>query len=164
VPLTPPATWTPNVPAPTSTIAPTPAPTEDRSTSASPYPVLELQADQETLAPGQAVSVSLVLANEGGVPLSGAVLTLSQPDLLRLTRSRTTSGETQPGQGQLVWRPESLAAGGKTTLDLEMTLSEDALPDRELLLTATLIWPGGEPLTANTAFILPWAMLPATGL
>jgi hypothetical protein len=163
VPLTPPATWTPNVPAAPTAAQPTRPPSADRSGSTGPYPVLALQANPTVLSPEQTSVISVALSNSGNGPLSEAMVTLTQPGLLRLTRSRMSNGTLELGPSQLVWRPGSVAPGETATLELDMVLSAEALPDRQLLVSGTLVWPGGEDLVADMALNLPWALLPATG-
>lgn len=164
VPLTPPATWTPNVPAPPASTQPTRPPSVGRSEVAGPYPMLSLWADQTTLSPGQVIVIAAALTNGGNAPSSEAVVTLTQPSLLRVTRSRTASGDLEFGLSQIIWRPESVLPGETVTLELEMVVSEEASPDHQLAVSGTLNWPEGESFTADIMLTLPWALLPATGL
>jgi hypothetical protein len=92
VPLTPPATWTPNVQVAPTAAQPTRPPSADRSGTVGPYPILTVQADPTVLSPGQVSVISVALTNSGNGPLSEAVVTLTQPGLLRLTRSRAAGG------------------------------------------------------------------------
>ena len=163
VPLTPPATWTPNVPRPTQPAPATRRPRPTSASSSSPYPFLELTASPFLLAPGLGLEIELSLQNAGNAPLSEATVVLASPDVADSQQLRTSAGATSLLQGEIVWRVTDLAPDETVTMNLSGAIRRDVQPGRQILLQATVLWEGGQDLSNQVLLTLPNAILPATG-
>lgn len=165
VPLTPPATWTPTSPGVTP--GPTrsrPKPTRRAIPSQEAEPWLELVLSPTIGGPGSAVAATIVLENLGGAPLTGAQVTLPGSPILEYLFARASSGQVRLMGNQLLWQPDAVEGGERHELQINLVVSEDALPDTTLLMQATVTWPGGEASSNEVTLILPWALLPETGM
>ncbi|MFH1086916.1 MAG: hypothetical protein V1772_14300 [Chloroflexota bacterium] len=165
VPLTPPATWTPSVPAPGRTATPPPPRPTRRpaGTTALPQPWLELEAAPAVVAPGMDVALQVNVVNLGAAPWGGGTVTLEVSDLLRDLRLGPLTGSASWQGRALIWRLEELAPEASAVLELRATVAQEALPDGRIPVWASLVAPATDALTREAAFELPWAPLPAAG-
>ena len=140
---TPTATATPTpaltvTPTPTLTPPPTFTPTPTPSPTPPPQPSLSLAMTIEpaTAAPGQVVSVTLVLSNTGTGPAQGLVLTDVLPAGLGYVPDSAPGANYDPTANRLTWQVRGLAAGQALTLSFAARVT--AQPGETLVNFATL--------------------------
>lgn len=163
VPMTPPPTWTP-VPGPSQ-------PTATREPRRTPRPVtpvadalpwLDLESDSLVVGPGSEVSLTLILENLGGSPLSGATVSLDVPAWL-LPELTAAEGQTSVSGFTATWLPPQLEPGGRLQATVRCSVTDQAPPDTQAVLQAWLTWPGGDSQSNEVLLRLPWLLLPDTG-
>ena len=173
VPMTPPPTWTPSHPAgptegptrpqpPTSEPA-TPAPTGQPTEPAEAKPWLGVSAEPLVAQPGMVVSILVEVQNLDDGSMENATVTLLPHPALSFQQTQTTSGQAELGPDGLTWIPGALSGHSGGTLQMTAVVAPDALPGTQVLLSATLTWPGGQVQSNEWPLTLPNALLPEVG-
>ncbi len=173
VPMTPPPTWTPSSPVgpterptrpqpPTSEPA-TPSPAGEPTRPPGARPWLGLSAEPLVAEPGTAVLILLELQNLSDGSLENATITLPGYSALSLQGVQTSLGQAQFSPDGVTWTPGPLTGHGGGILQLAAVVGPDALPGTQMLLQATLVWPGGQVQSNGWPLSLPAALLPDAG-
>ena len=150
VPLTPPATWTPEALAtrePTKPQPPTPD-DEQRQPAEGPRPWLGLSVGPQAMAPGMVSTLRVQLLNQGNGELADALVTMQLPRELVYAGGSMASGSLEHHAGSVLWAIR-VAAQSESMLELQVRVGDDVLPDRRIELQAHLTWPGGV-VSSNT--------------
>jgi len=161
VPLTPPATWTPEASAtrkPTKPQPPTPD-DEQRQPAEGPSPWLGLIVDPQVVAPGMVSTLRVRLLNQGNGELADGLVTMQLPRELTYAGGSMASGSLEHNAGSVLWAIR-VAAQSESMLELRVRVEDDVLPDRRIELQAHLAWTDGVVSSNTGALELPWAMLP----
>ena len=161
VPLTPPATWTPEASAtrePTKPQPPTPD-DEQRQPAEGPNPWLGLSVDPQVVAPGMVSTLRVRLLNQGNGQLADALATMQLPRELVYAGGSTTGGSLEHNAGTVLWSVR-VAAQSESMLEVRVRVGDDVLPDRQIEFQAQLAWPSGRVSSNMGALKLPWALLP----
>jgi len=109
------------------------------------------------------VSILLELQNLGDGSMENATIILTLHPALSLEGLKASSGQAQPGSGEVVWTPGPLGGHGGGALQLAVVVAPDALPGTRILMHATLTWPGGQVHSNEWPLTLPEALLPEAG-
>jgi len=173
VPSTPPPTWTPSAPKeaterPTKPQPPTAAPTTtvpagEPTQQPVAKPWLGLSAEPLVVQPGASVSILLELQNLGDGSMGNATITLPQHPSLSIEQAQASLGRAEIGMDGIRWVLGPVGAHGVATLQLAAVVGPDVVPDSEILLSAVLVWPGGQLQSNEWRLSLPPALLPAVG-
>ena len=171
VPRTPPPTFTatpsvtPRV-SPTDTLLPTATATfvPGRPTpTPQPNPLISLQVSPSVVGPGDSVTYIGQVVNHGGAPASGAEINLDIPWPLSIQEASASAGAVEVDEHVLRIRLEALQPGETWTFLLQAAVQPDALPGREIVSRARLIYAQGARESNQATIQLPPALLPATG-
>jgi RHS repeat-associated protein/uncharacterized repeat protein (TIGR01451 family) len=150
----------PVTPVPTTTPSPTPTVTPFQVSALS----FSMVVAPEVAAPGEVVTFTLIVNNDGPVVAQGLVASDSLPKGLDYVVGSSSEAEYDPPTGTLVWQMPDLEAG--ETRSLPFAVRVTAPPAGEVSNTATLTGPGlSVPLTATIPVFVgePNLVLPETG-
>ena len=114
-----------------------------QSTLDAAYPSLFLQADPPYARPGESLTVTVTLRNEGNVALEGAVVSVAIPGGLAITDR--AGGDYDPRKGELTWDVPAVAPSEEVSFLFRGRVTGEAQGEGRLLLRASLQAAGAAP-------------------
>jgi uncharacterized repeat protein (TIGR01451 family) len=125
--------------------------------------VLRMAVNRVAVRPGDIVTYTLLLANEGDGAVSGVTITDEVDGALSLLQVEATQGSAFVDGPRLTVQIGTLQAGGSVQLVLRARVSWQAPPGLVIVNQARVRW-GEDVIQSNEApGALPPAVLPATG-